>query len=165
MKRLNILHLYSDENWTGPAESVLSLLKELDRRGHKAFFAGITKKRGRFLLRVREAGIPVIENLNLDRKSHPPNYLKNLATLPRVLKKEKINIIHTHFRYDHILASFVKKRVSLVHTLHRADLDKVNFQERFILRHKTGYIITISKAIKEKVIRNLGIERERISTI
>lgn len=162
---MNILHLYSDENWTGPAESVLSLLKELDRRGHKAFFAGITKKRGRFLPRVREAGISAIENLNLDKKSHPLDYFKNLINLSRILKKEKIDIIHTHFRYDHILASFIKRRTPLIRTLHRADLDKVNFQERFALRHKTDHIITISKAIKEKVIRNLGIERERISTI
>ncbi|MCK4648208.1 glycosyltransferase, partial [bacterium] len=128
---MNILHLYSDENWTGPAESVLNLLKELSKKGHKAFFAGVTKRRGKFLPKIRETGIPVIESLNLDRKSYPLNYLKNLAILPRVLKKAKIDIIHTHFRYDHILASFVKKRVPLVHTLHRADLDKVNFQERF----------------------------------
>ncbi len=162
---MNILHLYSDENWTGPAESVLNLLKELNKRGHKAFFAGVIKRRGKFLPKIREAGIPVIESLNLDRKSYPLQYLKNLAILPRVLRNEKIDIIHTHFRYDHILASFVKKRVPLVHTLHRADLDKVNFQERFMLRHKTDYIITISKAIKEKVVQYLGIEPERISTI
>ncbi len=165
MNGLNILHLYSDENWTGPAESVLNLLKELARRGHKVFFAGVTKRRGRFLPKIREAGIPVIESLNLDRKSYPLNYLKNLATLPRVLKKERIDIIHTHFRYDHILASFVKKRVPLVHALHRADLDKVNFQERFMLRRKTDHIITISKTIKEKIVQDLGIEPERISTI
>ncbi len=165
MNGLNILHLYSDENWTGPAESVLNLLRELNKKEHRAFFAGVIKRRGRLLPRVREAGIPVIESLNLDRKSHPLNYLKNLATLPRVLKKEKIDIIHTHFRYDHILASFVKKRVPLVYTLHRADLDKVNFQERFMLRHKTDHIIAISKAIEEKVIQDLGIEPEKISTI
>jgi len=162
---MNILHLYSDENWTGPAESVLNLLKVLNKGRDKAFFAGVTKRRGRFLPKIREAGIPVIESLNLDRKSYPLNYLKNLATLPQVLKKAKINIIHTHFRYDHILASFVKKRVPLVHTLHRADLDKVNFQERFMLRHKTDYIVTISKVIKKEVVQNLGIEPERISTI
>ncbi len=162
---MNILHLYSDENWTGPAESVLNLLGELNKRGHRAFFAGITKRKGRLLPKVREAGIPVIEGLNLDRKSHPLNYLKNLTNLPRVLKKEKIDIIHTHFRYDHILASFVKKRVSLMRTLHRADLKKVNFQERFILRHKTDHIITISKAIREKAVQDLGIKPERISTI
>ena len=162
---MNILHLYSDENWTGPAESVLNLLKELSKKGHKAFFAGVTKRRGKFLPKIRETGIPVIESLNLDRKSYPLNYLKNLAILPRVLKKAKIDIIHTHFRYDHILASFVKKRVPLVHTLHRADLDKVNFQERFMLRRKTDHIITISKTIKEKVVQDLGIEPERISTI
>jgi len=161
----NILHLYSDENWTGPAESVLNLLRELNKKGHRAVFAGVTKRRGKFFPRVREAGIPVVENLNLDRKSQPLNYFKNLTNLARILKKEKIDIIHTHFRYDHILASFVKKRVPLVHTLHRADLDKVNFQERFMLRHKTDHIITISKAIKEKVVQDLGIEPERISTI
>ncbi len=165
MNGLNILHLYSDENWTGPAESVLNLLKELNKRGHRAFFAGVIKRRGRFLPRVREAGIPVIESLNLDRKSHPLDYLRNLATLPRILKKEKIDIIHTHFRYDHILTSFIKKEIPLMRTLHRADLDKVNFQERFILRHKTDYIITISKEIREKAIRNLGIEQGRINTI
>jgi len=162
---LNILHLYSDENWTGPAESILNLLKELNRRGYRAFFAGIIKRRGRLLPRIRGAGIPVIETLNLDRKSHPLNYLRNLMNLPRVLKKERIDIIHTHFRYDHILASFVKKKVPLVHTLHRADLDKVNFQERFVLRHKTDHIVTISKIIKEKIVENLGIEQEKISTI
>lgn len=165
MNALNILHLYSDENWTGPAESVLNLLEELNRRGHRAFFAGITKRKGRLLPKVREAGIPVIESLNLDRKSHPLNYLKNLTNLPRVLKKEKIDIIHTHFRYDHILASFVKRRVSLIRTLHRADLEKVNFQERFMLRHKTDHIIVISKAIKEKVIQDLRIKPAKISTI
>ncbi len=165
MNGLNILHLYSDENWTGPAESVLNLLKELSKRGHKAFFAGVTKRRGKFLPKIREAGIPVIENLNLDKKSHPLDYFKNLINLSRILKKERIDIIHTHFRYDHILASFIKRRTLLIRTLHRADLEKVNFQERFMLRHKTGHIITISKAIKEKVIRNLGIEPERISTV
>ncbi len=162
---MNILHLYSDENWTGPAESVLNLLEELNRRKHKAFFAGVTKRRGRLLPRIREAGIPVIESLNLDRKSHPLNYLRNLINLSRVWEKERIDIIHTHFRYDHILASFIKRRVPLIRTLHRADLEKVNFQERFILHHRTDHIITISKGIREKVIQNLGIEPERVSTI
>lgn len=162
---MNILHLYSDENWTGPAESVLNLLKELNKREHRAFFVGVTRRRGRFLPKVREVGIPVIESLNLDRKSHPLNYLRNLVNLPRVVQKEKIDIIHTHFRYDHILASFIKRRVLLIRTLHRADLEKVNFQERFVLRHKTDHIIAVSKAIKEKVVQDLGIKPERISTI
>jgi glycosyltransferase involved in cell wall biosynthesis len=162
---MNILHLYSDENWTGPAESVLNFLQELNKRRHQVFFAGVTKRKGRFLPRIREAGIPVIENLNLDRKTHPLNYCRNLINLSGRLKKEKIDIIHTHFRYGHILSSFVTAGIPLIRTLHRADLVKVNFEERFILRAKTAYITTISEAIRERVIRDWRIEPERISTI
>ena len=31
---MKILHLFSDWKWTGPAEPVLNLCKELEKRGH-----------------------------------------------------------------------------------------------------------------------------------
>jgi len=36
---MNILHLFSDWKWTGPAEPVLALCEELTRRGHTVTFA------------------------------------------------------------------------------------------------------------------------------
>ena len=36
---MKILHLFSDWKWTGPAEPVLNLCKELERRGHEVTLA------------------------------------------------------------------------------------------------------------------------------
>jgi UDP:flavonoid glycosyltransferase YjiC (YdhE family) len=36
---MKVLHLFSDQNWTGPAEPVLNLCKELERLGHDVLLA------------------------------------------------------------------------------------------------------------------------------
>lgn len=36
---MNILHLYSDWRWTGPADPVLNICKKLQERGHNIILA------------------------------------------------------------------------------------------------------------------------------
>ncbi|MCD5401367.1 hypothetical protein LR013_02065 [candidate division NPL-UPA2 bacterium] len=87
MKKLNILQLYSDYRWTGPADPVLSLSRELAKRGQRVLFACVCKRGGALEPRARKEGLAIITDLKLNRYFHLSDNIHDLITLPGMLKK------------------------------------------------------------------------------
>lgn len=167
MKRLTVLQLFSDENWTGPAEPVLSLSKELARRGHRVYFA-CSQRKGKLRGWVKAAGIPLIEALKLDHHSNPINDLHDMLTLPRILKAYEVDIIHMNLSHDHAIGAlgggWGKKRPYLVRTVHRA-VPRLSLWEKFLYGKMADRIITVCESVRGKLIDNLGIAPAKVTTI
>lgn len=169
MKSLRILQLYSDHRWTGPAEPVLSLSKELIRRGHRVLFACATKPTTRLENRVRKAGLPVLTDLMLNRYFDLFDNFYDVITLPKVLKEYKIDILHTHLSHDHIIGALgnklCRKKAYLVRTVHEAVPRHRTSLERFVYRKMTDRVITICESARESLIQDLKEDSAKVKTI
>lgn len=167
MKSLNILQLFSDENWTGPADPVLSLSKELSKKGHRVYFA-CAYLRGRLKGRVKAAGIPLIDALRLDRHFNLIDDMHDISTLPKILAAYKIDIIHTNLSHDHAIGAlgkcWQKKYPYLVRTIHRA-LPRLSPWERFLYTKMSDKIITVCESARKEIIQKFNIPAEKITTI
>lgn len=167
MRRLTILQLFSDENWTGPAEPVISLSKELAGRGHRVYFA-CSRRKGKLRERVKAAGIPLIEALRLDHHYNPISNLHDILTLPRVLRAYEVDIIHTNFSHDNAIGflggGWGKKRPYLVRTVHSA-MPRLGLWERFLYGKMADRVITVCESVRGKLIDDLGLAPNKVTTI
>jgi len=147
----------------------LSLSKELIRRGHRVLFACATKPTTRLEDRVRKAGLPVLTDLRLNRYFNLFDNFYDVITLPQVLKKHRIDILHTHLSHDHVIGilgnSLCRRKVFLVRTVHEAVPRHRTPLERFVYRKMTDRIITICESARESLIQDLKEDSAKVKTI
>jgi len=112
---MKILHLLSDSRFTGPAQPVLQLVEELLRRGHDVqigcnrrppswriskrikgeghflFFARRLKQEpvGDFEKEIRQANVPLVEQLDLNRYFNVRDNVRNFYSLRDILRDGK----------------------------------------------------------------------------
>jgi glycosyltransferase involved in cell wall biosynthesis len=99
---MRVLELLSSNRWTGPAEPVASVARELIRRGHEVELAVETARGGTIVPRLRELGLSVREDLSLGPKAGPLGFLRDLVRLGRVARR--FDVLHANFSHDHLLA-------------------------------------------------------------
>lgn len=162
---LNILHLLSFARYTGAAEPVLRLARAQLQSGHNVRMAINKRKRGNLKERLEQFGVPIDESLHLSAQAGPILQLKNLITLNRIYRKNKVHIIHSHRTNDHTLAAFLRPKsssVSLIRTLHteRAQTRSRSWQ----LKRADGLIVT-AKKYRERLLNQGYLDPERIVTI
>src|SRR6185503_14630370 len=142
---MNILHLFSDWKWTGPAEPVLNLCEELARRGHNVTFAyrrppkpvqrSIESFVGQF--KVKTTG-----QFRLNRYFSIADNPRDVLALRRFIREHSIDVVNTHLAHDHTLAAaafaFGFRRSSpkpvLIRTDHKRDSISNSVLNRMLLR-------------------------------
>jgi glycosyltransferase involved in cell wall biosynthesis len=138
---MNILCLYSDWRWTGPAEPVIQMCLGLQQRGHRLFFAcrkmpaGIHEVEENVPDKARAAGLQVTTGFALDRYMGIGHTLHDLVALPRFLRQQKIEVLHAHLSHDQALGVLCGKlrgaaRPLLVKTLHRRKVPPATWLHR-----------------------------------
>ncbi len=171
---MKILHLLSDWKWTGPAEPVVNLCKELGKRGHEVVFAyrkpplpvedSIEK-------RVREAGIPATDQFHLDhglKFSHPsafPDTVEDFFHLSRYLSQEKFDILNVHQSHDHALGGLAACRSGkaiLIRTDHKRDFLKPGLGNRILISRLTDGILTFSEKARREDADHFHLPSERV---
>jgi glycosyltransferase involved in cell wall biosynthesis len=172
---MKILHIISDWKWTGPAEPVVNLCRELQRRGHKVILAIAKAPAGNQpVLREKalERGVELFENLGLRRRIGI-SAARDLIALKRYLKKSNYDIVHTHLTHDHALAVLAlrgtKERAQhaaplLVRTSHKGVPLRANIGNRFLMRHTDG-LITVSDVARGKDIKSFNFDKNRVAAI
>lgn len=104
-----------------------------------------------------------------------PNYLDvkissfpiiSAIKLAKYLEKNKIDIIHIHWRYDFLLVVlakvFIKRKIKIVYTRHMAlTRYKHDFYHRFLYENVDAFLV-ISKALYADAIKYLPIKNEHI---
>lgn len=166
---MKILHIISDWKWTGPAEPVVNLCRELQKRGHKVTLAIAQAPKGDHpVLREKalERGIELFEGLQLRRRIDLTAF-RDLRTLTRYVKKEGFDIVHSHLTHDHTLAVLAlrgQKETKLVRTSHKGVPLKSSLGNRLLMRYTDG-LITVSDGARLADINSFSMPAGRVCAI
>ena len=165
--RLRILHTNMHKGgWGGQPNRILTVARGLQKRGYHVVVAA---PRGATLIkRAREEGIPVFDDLRLPKKFNPVTYMKEVARLRRLIKREKINVVHTHGSQDTwaavVAAWLVRPRPLVVRTRHNIFPVKNHFFNRILYRRLIDGVIVVSDAVTQ-VFRQTGVLGERVEEV
>ena len=175
---MKILHLFSDWKWTGPAEPVLILCKELEKRGHQVTFAyrkpplpvedSIEK-------RVLTEGITATDQFHLNhvlKVSHPSAVVDNLQDvfrLSRYLRQEGFDLLNVHQSHDHVIGGIAalraKEPVVVIRTDHKRDFLKPSMGNRLLISRLTDGIMTYSEKGRRQDADHFGLPLERVCRV
>jgi len=166
---MKILHIISDWKWTGPAEPVVNLCKELQDRGHDVTLA-IADVHGDNHPVLREnairRGVKLFEGLHMRRRVKPATF-KDVLALKQYVKEEGFDIVHCHLTHDHALSAFAlggNEAVKLIRTSHKGVPLKNSFGNRFMMKRTDG-LITVSKIAAQEDAKSFSISPERMAVI
>lgn len=115
---MRILELLSSPAWTGPAEPMTSVARELTRRGHHVEVAVDGRREGDLRERLAAEGFPPRAGLALSTKGGPLELVRDLGRLRRVARE--FDVVHANFSHDHALAvlSVARSSTRVVRTVH-----------------------------------------------
>jgi len=159
--RLKILHISRTMNQGGAEKIVYQLAK-----GNKAKKAEVyvASSGGVYVSQLSKHEIPHLKIFDLECKK-PQIVAKNLWALAKLVRKKKIEVIHTHHRmaacYAVILKIFFPK-VHLVYTAHNVFYDKKKLTKLSLT--KTN-IIAVGNHVKMNLMQEFHIPEERIDVI
>ncbi|MDC0708935.1 glycosyltransferase [Stigmatella sp. ncwal1] len=117
---MRILHLLASPFWSGPAENVALLALAQREAGHEVTVA-VDRRRTKVgaeepaVPRFEALGLLDSEGLELSVKSPPWRIWRDLRTL----RARHVDVVHTHFSHDHLLARWAKPRGAvLIRSVH-----------------------------------------------
>jgi len=151
----NILHLYSNWKWTGPADHALNLVNELKKRdGMRVYFAsGRGKKNEENSLRDESARrqIPYLDDFFLD-KHLKWKIIPDIFTLRKLVERRDIGLIHSHQDTDALACVLAGFKSILVHTRYEGAPSPLTIRQRFILRN-AARVMTASRRVEKEISR------------
>lgn len=156
---MNILYLNNSIHLGGDTKCILKLCKEL---------GGLNKiimvsNGGRLLSEFEKIGIKHYTIRPIKSKKIY-NTLLNIIKIIKIVKKENIDIIHSHHRMTTLISKIVSKfvKVEVIHTQHLCIENKF-FLTRLSLKNiKT---ITVSNGAKEILMEKCKLNKKNITTI
>ncbi len=115
---MRVLELLSSPVWTGPAEPMASVARELVARGHHVEVAVDGRREGDLRERLAALGLPPRADLALSTKGGPVEIVRDALRLRRVARG--FDVVHANFSHDHALAALAvdRSRTRVVRTVH-----------------------------------------------
>ena len=161
MVDLNILHISRTMDQGGAEKIVMQLVQE---GCGQADFVCVASTGGCHVSRLEQMGAKHVEIPDLDGKQ-PAKMLQTYHILKRIVKNEKIQVVHAHHRMAAFYAWLLKLRfpgLRLIYTAHN-----VFYNRRFLTRLSLGpsAIVAVGNNVKDNLIKVFGIRPERISVI
>lgn len=156
---MNILYLNRGMGMGGVEKCILQLSK-LFKDNNKIIVASIG---GELIKELEKMNIKHYEIMSTDSKS-PLNILKNLSIILKIVKEEKIDIIHSHHRMTTLLAKIISKvtGIKVIHTQHLCIEDKFKLTNTSL---KNISVITVSESAKRILIEKSNLDEKKITTI
>ncbi len=144
-----ILHLYSNHKWTGPADHALNLVSWLkSREDVNAYFACGRRRRLQNDLynKVCERQIAYTDGLIL-KKHLSWTMIPDIFALRKMVARQRINLIHSHQDNDALTAVLAGFGDRMIRTCYDGEPTPLNLRQRFFLRH-TAKIMTASLRVQ-----------------
>jgi len=167
---LAVCHIASGDRWAGAEVQIATLLKFL-ARDERLQLSAILLNPGRLAEEVERCGIPVTvipENQN--------NFLRTVRCAAEFLADRNVQILHSHRYKENLLAAFLARRCGVPHIvrtqhglpeplrgLRALKQGFIQTLDRFIARHRTGRIISVSSEMTRHLARHL--DAQKIVTI
>ncbi len=166
---MNILHLFSNWKWTGPAEHALNLALEHQRLGHRVTFACAAppdEAPNSILTIARERGIEPYTACRLSKHFSPTKAPQDSLRLMRYIRQSGFDVVHTHMPNDHLLAGLAVKlgliKTVLVRTSYDGSGIRGGARTRLCLRFLTDGFITISEKTRVQVLKHRYLSPDKI---
>jgi glycosyltransferase involved in cell wall biosynthesis len=167
MSEWDLLHLISSDRWTGAAEPVCNLLLGLRGKGHRVRLGLIRGKS--FEFRARERDLELVEGLHLHRGFNPFKDVADLKTLARLVRSERIDLIHCHSNMDHWLAALARRfgrlSVPLVRTQHRVTGVEHEWGVTWLWRRMTDAVVVLGEERRRHDLAAARLHGDQIQVI
>jgi phosphatidylinositol alpha-1,6-mannosyltransferase len=162
MTSLTVLQLAANRWWTGSADPILRLVDGLSARGHRVLLGVV--RGDRFEAKAREAGIELLDGLDLRARGWPVPVVRDLWRLRALVARERVDVIHGHHSHDHWLGRLAAlaqgRRVPVVRTFHNVRAVSAGHAARWLYRG-TASVFAVSRGIEARC-RDVGIPVGRI---
>jgi glycosyltransferase involved in cell wall biosynthesis len=166
---MNILHLLSEWKWTGPADPVMNLCQQLERRGHRITFAyrRPPREQARCIEAfVRARKVTATDEFHLNRYFSLTNNPADILALRRFIRRNEIQIVNTHLDHDHLLGGLAARlagnRARVIRADHKRDSFSPNFGNKILLSRLTDGVITFSEKAHRNLVENLSVPEDKI---
>lgn len=158
---MRVLETLASFVWTGPAEPMASVARELVARGHHVEVAVDARRDGNIRRRLAALGFPPREDLTLSTKSGPVAYVRDLVRLRRVARD--FDVVHANFSHDHALAILAvdRTRTRVVRTVHSSRSLRDRGLQGFAHRRTDG-LLAVCDAHAAILRDRFGVAAERV---
>ena len=170
--RPRVLHILSDWKWTGPAEPIVNLCRQLRRQGHMVDLACSRAPRNQsqaLVHRARERLVEPVLDFDLRKK---PNLLPNLRDLQRITRfidREEVQIVHVHSSHDHLIGSRAARRANnqprVVRTNHHGTPLRPTFFSRLLINGYTDGWVALSEQCLNEDLRHFDIHPDHAAWV
>jgi len=162
---VRVLELLSSPVWTGPAEPMASVARELVRRGHLVEVAVDTRRPGDIREKLASFGLAPRADLALSTKGGPVAFVGDVRRLRRVARG--FDVVHANFSHDHALALVAtagQRDRRVVRTVHSSrSLEDRGLQG--LVHRKTDGIIAVCEAHARLLRERFRVPPERILAV
>lgn len=170
---MNILHLFSNYKWTGPAEPAVNLAAALQKRGHCVRFASGRRPRRADNKCVNEyaaeRGLDVIDKMRLAKHIHVAGNLADARLLSEIISKNEIDVVHAHLANDHLIAALAARRMAsppkIIRTFYDGSRLSWRIRTIYLLSKHTDRAIFCSRAVRDATVARYLFDESRTAVL
>jgi len=168
MSKLKIIHLLASHKWTGPAEGVVTLCRDLKNQGHDVRLFCTPNTRRLLADQAVQRGVTPESGLWLARK-HPELIALDIRRLKGILRQERPDILHLHLSADHwiggLAARWVGGETRVIRTIHNSRTIERRPFRSWLYKSLTDGFVTLCEKDREKLRRTYRIDPKPVSVI
>ena len=156
MTEKNILHLYSNFKWTGPADHALNLAAWFNAYGRIHIYFACARRPGlqnQLYRKVVERGLFFVDGMYLN-KHFSWQILPDIISLKKITAHHRIDLIHSHQDNDLMTAVLGGFGHCSIRTYYDGEPAPLSFRQRFALQ-RTARIVTASLAVQRYLSKAL----------
>ena len=163
---MNVLQLVSCRGWSSDAYWAARVARELERRGHGVTF-GCRAGTDAVIARARQEGVGCVATFEFASGLKPGRDVSDVRQLSAAL--ESADVVHVHRGKEHWLAAVAnrvgKARRPLVRTRHIVQAVRPHAGNRWLYRHATDLVVTVSEAIRRQYVASGLMPEARVVTV
>jgi glycosyltransferase involved in cell wall biosynthesis len=164
---MNVLQLVSCRGWSSDAYWAARLTCELERRGHAVTLGCRAGTEDAVIARARREGVARVSTYDFAGGLKPGRDVADVRRLAHALRAT--DVVHVHRGKEHWLAAVANRiagaRRPLVRTRHIVQAVRPHAGNRWLYRHATDLVVTVSEAIRRQYVAAKLVAPSRIVTL
>ncbi|MHC5063640.1 MAG: glycosyltransferase family 4 protein [Planctomycetota bacterium] len=168
-KGMQILHLFANYKWTGPADPAIRCAQNLRLLGEDVRFSQVCwtlpGAEHRMAKELWQARMPVIGDLELRKHFNPLSHLRDAASLRRRIDAGEVDLLHSHQLSDQLVAAWARRRSAgrplLLRSLYEPEAPAADWRHRFAMGRTDGLVVPLEK-VAQQMVEGFAFPRERI---
>ena len=158
---MNILYLSNHLNVGGITSYLLTLSSGLIKRGHNLYVASST---GELLPKFNKAGVNFIPIPIRTKNEISPKIIASALKLKSIVRREKIDLVHSQTRTTQVLGALLHKFCGLAHISTCHGFFKVRFSRR-LFPCWGQKVIAISESVRDHLVKDFKVDDRDIVVI